>query len=329
MLILDILVIGAGMSGLIAATELQKSGFKVACVEKARGSGGRLSSKRIKSEKTGEMISFDLGCPSFDAQTGLFKAHVESWLSLGVAKVWHDSETEGVQYLATPRSSSITRYLADQLDVHFSTRITEVRKEKGQWLIYTGELDHRVFFAQAKHIVFATPPQQAADLLPENHPFIAALSQPILLPQWVLMLNVKGSLGLNHDDYTFTDSIISRLSLEAGKPDRNETKTHQVWVLQANTTWTEVNLETDKVKLEHELIAELATITGLPINVDDAYLHRWLYSVAQMNGLSGKLFLNDANGIWLCGDYLADSQTLSGVEAAFVSAHELVKNFQL
>jgi renalase len=43
MLVLDVLVIGAGMSGLIAARELQKFDLKVACVEKARGSGGRLS----------------------------------------------------------------------------------------------------------------------------------------------------------------------------------------------------------------------------------------------------------------------------------------------
>lgn len=328
MLVLDTLVIGAGMSGLIAATELQKSGLKVACVEKARGSGGRLSSKRIESAKTKKMINFDLGCASFDAKTELFRSYIENWISLDLAKLWRFTEELGSQYVATPRSSSITRYLADQLDVHFATRVTEIRKDHGLWLVYTGDIEQRKLFAQTKHIVFATPPQQAADLLPENHPFISELRQPILLPQWVLMLNVKGHLGLSDDYYEFTDSIISRLIMEQSKPERSETGGHQVWVLQADAEWTAKNLETDKAKLEHELLAELATKTGSPVIVDDVYLHRWLYSIAQENELTGKQFLSDDNGLWLCGDYLADTSKLSGVEAAFTSAYQLAKNFQ-
>tara|TARA_R110002167_G_scaffold118753_6_gene295502 strand:+ start:801 stop:1790 length:990 start_codon:yes stop_codon:yes gene_type:complete len=328
MLELDILVIGAGMSGLIAATELQKTGFKVACVEKARGSGGRLSSKRIESAKTKAMIHFDLGCASFDAKTELFRSHTETWASKGIAKVWRFSEKAGTQYVATPRSSSITRYLADQLDVHFATRVTELCKVNGQWSVYIGELGKRTLFAQAKHIIFATPPQQAADLLPKDHAFIDILSQPILLPQWVLMLNVKGRLDLIDDYYEFTDSIISRLLLEPSKPERVQLNDHQVWMIQADTKWTSENLDTEKTKIEHELIAELATKTGAPIIVEDAYLHRWLYSVAQPNELTGRKFLSDTNGIWFCGDYLADTTKLSGVEASFTSAYQLAKNFQ-
>lgn len=333
MLTLDILVIGTGMSGLIAATKLQQSGFKVACVEKARGSGGRLSSKRIESEKTKRMISFDLGCASFDAKTELFRTQVEAWASKGIAKVWHFSETVGSQYVAMPRSSSITRYLADQLDVHFSTRVTEIRKGKGLWSVYIGDnaggTGQQILFAQTKHIVFATPPQQAADLLPEGHSFISALSQPILLPQWVLMLNVKGRLDMTADYYEFTDSIISRLVLEQSKPGRARSSDHQVWMMHTEAKWTSENLSTDKAKLEHELLAELASKTGSPVVVEDAYLHRWLYSVAQPNALTGRKYLEDANGIWLCGDYLADTTKLSGVEAAFTSGYQLAKNFQL
>ena len=329
MLMLDVLVIGAGMSGLIVASELEKAGFDVAVVEKARGSGGRLSSKRVQSESSKAMISFDLGCASFDAKTELFRTQVETWASEGIAKVWHFSEITGCQYVATPRSSSITRYLADQLDVHFATRVTKIGKANGLWSAVVEESGQQVNFAQAKHIIFATPPQQAADLLPEDHPFIPALSQPILLPQWVLMLNVKGRLNLTEDDYVFNDSIISRLILESSKPERVESNDHQTWVLQADTKWTNANLDTDKIELEHRLVAELASKTGSPIIVEDAYLHRWLYSLAQPNELTGKFFLDDANGVWLCGDYLADTTKLSGVEAAFTSAYQLAKNFQI
>tara|TARA_R110001592_G_scaffold88962_1_gene261780 strand:- start:3966 stop:4964 length:999 start_codon:yes stop_codon:yes gene_type:complete len=331
MLELDVLVIGAGMSGLVAARELQKSGYKVACVEKARGSGGRLSSKRIQSTHSENMLSFDLGCASFDAKTELFRTHIEQWISRGVAKTWRYSNAGGTQYVGVPRNSSITRYLADHLDVHFSTRITDIKKEGDFWqaFIYEGNEGNEIqIFARAKHIVLATPPQQAAHLLPENHPFKNVLNQPILLPQWVLMVNVKGSVNLAGDYREFQDSIISRLILEQGKPGRDDNSGHQLWIIQADTQWTVEHLETQKEKVINSLVSELANITGSPVIIEDAYLHRWLYSIAQENELTGREFLSDGEDIWLCGDYLADTSTLSGLEAAFTSGFQLAKNFQ-
>ncbi|MFT6028795.1 MAG: renalase [Oleiphilaceae bacterium] len=331
MLVLDVLVIGAGMSGLIAARELQKFDLKVACVEKARGSGGRLSSKRFQSELSKKILSFDLGCTSFDAQTELFRSNIEQWISKGVAKTWRYSNEAGSQYVGVPRNSSITRNLADELDVHFSTQITEIKKVGDFWqaLIYKGDEGNEIqIFAHAKHIVLATPPQQAADLLPENHPFKHILSQPILLPQWVLMLNIKGRLELTGDYSKIKDSIISRLILEQGKPERDENSGNQLWVIHADPDWSAENLETDKGKLINSLVSELASITGSPVIIEDTYLHRWLYSIAQVNELTGRKYLSDDQGIWLCGDYLADTSKLNGLEAAFTSGYQLAKNFQ-
>tara|TARA_R110001592_G_scaffold227724_1_gene483979 strand:- start:12398 stop:13396 length:999 start_codon:yes stop_codon:yes gene_type:complete len=328
MLMLDILVIGAGMSGLIAARELHKSDYKVACVEKARGSGGRLSSKRLQIKHSENMISFDLGCASFDAKTELFRSQIEQWVSQGVAKIWHYSNASGTQYVGIPSNSRITRHLADQLDVNFGTRITKIEKVADVWQASIGEGNTQEIFAQTKHIVFATPPQQAADLLPEKHELKAVLSQPILLPQWVLMLNIKGSLGLAGDYREIKGSIISRLILEQGKPERADNHGHQLWLIHACPDWTSKNLETDKEALTNSLVSELASIAGTPVIVEDTYLHRWLYAIAQDSALTGRKFLCDGQGLWFCGDYLADTSRLSGLEAAFTSAYKLSKNFQ-
>ncbi|NBV51116.1 FAD-dependent oxidoreductase [bacterium] len=42
----DILVIGAGISGLASARALQDQGFSVAILEKSRGLGGRMATRR-------------------------------------------------------------------------------------------------------------------------------------------------------------------------------------------------------------------------------------------------------------------------------------------
>ena len=64
----DVLVIGAGMAGLIAAAELQRAGRRVLVLDKGRGVGGRLASRRI-----GE-ASFDHGAQFITARTPRFAA---------------------------------------------------------------------------------------------------------------------------------------------------------------------------------------------------------------------------------------------------------------
>ena len=327
MITLDVLVIGAGMSGLVAASQLSKSGLNVQCVEKARGSGGRLSSKRVSSEVNESVISFDLDCASFTASSELFRSQVESWIQDGLAKIWHYSDERGAHYVPVPRSSSLTRSLADHLPVHFATRISSVEKHPQGWMTYIEDAGQQVPFSLSQYIIFATPPQQAADLLPSGHAFKAPLSEPILLPQWVLMLYIKGHLDLNEPYYEFEDLPISKLILEQSKPERLEQGSHQIWVIHASTDWTAEHLDTEKDKVARQLMSELAGHLGAPLIVDQHYLHRWLYSQAQVHSLSGKSYLEDGEGLWFCGDYLAETDQVKGVEAAFTSANILVRNF--
>lgn len=329
MLTLDVLVIGAGLSGLTAASALQKKGVKVACVDKARGSGGRMSSKRVETGKTGDMLSFDLGCPYFDAKTSIFQNQLNEWERDGVVAAWGETETGQTLYVATPRSSSLTRYLSESLEMHFATRVTRLERIDGSWQAWVGEGEQQVPFARCNSVVFAIPPQQAADLLAPSHPFKAHLSQHILLPQWVLMVNVKGHLNLTGERYYFADSIISRLVLDNSKPQRNESSDHQCWVILADTQWSSETMDSDKAWVEKKLIAELAHLVGTPVIMEDRYLHRWLYSVAGPNSLTGRDYLKDDAGLWFCGDYLADTTYLGGVEAAFTSGCALAENFHL
>ena len=44
---MDVLIIGGGMAGLTAASELQGAGCRVLVLDKGRGVGGRLASRRI------------------------------------------------------------------------------------------------------------------------------------------------------------------------------------------------------------------------------------------------------------------------------------------
>ena len=58
------LIIGGGISGLIAATELKRNNFEVTILDKGRGIGGRLATRRIKHSVDIEGI-FDYGAQHF------------------------------------------------------------------------------------------------------------------------------------------------------------------------------------------------------------------------------------------------------------------------
>ena len=44
----DIAVIGAGMAGLVCAQQLSQAGYSVVVVEKSRGVGGRVATRRLQ-----------------------------------------------------------------------------------------------------------------------------------------------------------------------------------------------------------------------------------------------------------------------------------------
>ena len=60
-------VIGAGMAGGYLGSALGQLGHDVVVLEKGRGFGGRLATRR------GEGVQFDHGAPFFTARTSLFK----------------------------------------------------------------------------------------------------------------------------------------------------------------------------------------------------------------------------------------------------------------
>ena len=70
----DTLIIGAGLSGLSAAVDLQQAGHNVLLVDKGRGLGGRLAGRRIGD------ASFDHGAQFMTTRNPRFAATVQTGL---------------------------------------------------------------------------------------------------------------------------------------------------------------------------------------------------------------------------------------------------------
>ena len=127
------IVIGGGMTGLITATILQRKGIEVTVLDKGRGIGGRLATRRIDRGEATEAV-FDYGTQYFSIEDPKLKPWIDDWLRQGVIKQWFCSDTDKIRYCGVNGTRGIAKYLAQDLNVHTSSRVVKISYD-GQWSV--------------------------------------------------------------------------------------------------------------------------------------------------------------------------------------------------
>src|SRR3712207_9597058 len=74
------IMVGAGISGLVAACELSDAGWRVVVLDEGSGVGGRMATRRLGDG------TFDHGAQFFTVRSGRFGRVVAGWLEAGVAE---------------------------------------------------------------------------------------------------------------------------------------------------------------------------------------------------------------------------------------------------
>lgn len=135
---MDILIAGAGISGLIAANKLKDLGYTVTVVDKGRGVGGRMATRRIANGRA------DHGAQFFTVRHDAFSHYVENWLVRGLIRPWSMGWSDGS--IAAPSQDGHPRYVGDQgmttvpkhlaagLNVRLNTELTRVTANGSGWL---------------------------------------------------------------------------------------------------------------------------------------------------------------------------------------------------
>ena len=129
------IVIGGGITGLITATILQRKGIEVTVLDKGRGIGGRLATKRIDRDEPTEAV-FDYGTQYFSVEHPKLKPWIDDWLKQGIIKEWFGNDTDKIRYCGVNGTRGIAKYLAKDLNVHTSSKVIKVSYDE-QWLVET------------------------------------------------------------------------------------------------------------------------------------------------------------------------------------------------
>ncbi len=313
-------VVGAGVAGLACAGALSRAGREVSVFEKARGPGGRTSTRR------GEAGAFDHGAQYFTARDPGFAAAVAHWVGDGVAEPWRgriveargggqlvERETSAARYVAVPRMSALARHLAGDLRLRCGARIESVEGEPGAWWLgEEGGGRHGVFDA----VVVATPAPQAVPLLAPAPELAARAAQAELAPCLAAMVGFAARVEADLDGALVARGPLSWVARDSAKPGRDS---GERWVLHASPEWSAENLERAPDAFAPELVAALADLlgAGLPA-VRHLAGHRWRFARAT-KPLAAPFLHDPASGLAACGDWCGGDK----VEAAWRSGSAL------
>src|SRR5690349_19894515 len=115
----DVVIVGAGMSGLMAAYILVAHGLRVTMLDKGTSVGGRLATRRIGAGRA------DHGAQFFTVRARGFGDYVDRWLADGVVYQWTNGFSDGSigpesfdghpRYAVHGGMNALAKHLAGQL----------------------------------------------------------------------------------------------------------------------------------------------------------------------------------------------------------------------
>jgi predicted NAD/FAD-dependent oxidoreductase len=314
----NVAVVGAGISGLIAARILHDHGIAVTILDKGRGVGGRMSTRRAESG-----LCFDHGAQYFTARDPDFERYVRSWLVDGIIARWDGligiinngeisrSERNHDRYVGIPAMNSVCKHLARDLTVRSGTHVAKLTRTEARWTLRD---ESGVTLGDFDWTIVTAPAPQAADLLIDCAPHLAAEAAAVeMQPCWAVMIEFADLLPLNLDGAFVHGSPLAWVARNSSKPDRDGDS--DCWVLHASPEWSEEHMEADKSEIGPLLLSEFWRATRLTeVTPEHLSAHRWRFAIPK-EPLVDRCLSDSRLQIAVCGDWCAGPR----VEGAFLS----------
>jgi hypothetical protein len=297
-------IVGAGMTGLVAANDLVAAGHEVVVLDKGRAVGGRMASKRFAGAR------LDHGAQHFSVRSDAFGEAVREWSFAGVVGVWYEGVSlttdNGLEprHRGVPAMRSICEHLAAGLDVRTGSRV-EIVDATGV-VLETGE---RI---ESDSTIVTAPIPQALELIDDDlmTPETRATLQGIDYDPCIAVMAVLEQGPDLVDGHLAPDS-----ELIAWIADNNHKGVSEVPALTIHSTpaYARSQLEEGPEVWLRDLLGEFQRLVGTPVVESSA--HRWRYSMPTNSLDTG--FLQLGGGAWLAGEAFSGAR----IEGAFTSGN--------
>ena len=164
---MNVVVVGAGISGSVCAWRLAKFGHNVTLVEKGRGVGGRMATRRMEGAR------IDHGAQFFTVRDSRMEELLSLWVAEKAVVPWYDhipglpDLPRGQRYRGTEGMTSPAKVLAKEFSVETNLFVDRIRRDGQKWLISERAGEGRQL--QADHLVITIPSVQLLELFERSH----------------------------------------------------------------------------------------------------------------------------------------------------------------
>jgi predicted NAD/FAD-dependent oxidoreductase len=313
----DVAVIGAGITGLVCAQQLSQAGYSVLVLEKSRGLGGRVATRRLHN------TCADHGVCYLKPKGELLKRFVELLSRHHILEVW--TNEPDVNYIAPEGMSAIAKFLAQNLEISLNQRVAAITPIDNKWRLTFESSDEEL---TAASVVVAIPAPQAFTLIAPlgdlvNKAFLDNLRSIEFYPSLTVMAGYPADSQPLPEwkALTFVDNPdLAWIGLDSSKRHNSQ---QPLFVIQSSADFAERYLESLDLHLAaQQMLQSASQFVQLSWLATPEWMqvHRWRYAFPRnpwdKTFLSAESFLPlVCCGDW-CGGKLVEGAMLSGLAAA-------------
>lgn len=332
--IADIAVVGAGLAGLVCAQRLQRAGYRVVILEKSRGLGGRIATRRLPD------TCADHGLRWLEDQGAQSQQLIQAMLGQGLA-LWNGAvyrwQTGGLtlplappRYVAAVGITTVAKHLASGLQIWRGQRVTAISPDAQGWRLTLEPLEGDGQTLLAKALVMAIPAPQALDLLQPLANFLqpeifAALAAVQFNPCITAIARFSADHRARFDALPWAavqfppDSPIAWISLDSTKGRNPDCP---VLVIQSSAAVANAHLDATDLSPVGRMLLDDAKMHLLPELPEPQILqvHRWRYATVRSPYSKTHLSAAQPAPFVLAGDWCSPEEAPNhSVEQALVS----------
>lgn len=329
MTVLNLAIVGAGLSGLSCAKRLCQQGHRVTIFERANRRSGRLSNKVLSK------VSVDNGAQYFTARSSEFRLQCEHWSAVGVIAPWDMiphrikdgkfmlSPDETLRMVGVPSMGSLCEDLAQGQDIKYDYNVGRITQSAGKWTIHS---DTDVESGPFDGVVMSLPSENCHKVLTNSSLPLLNSSSDVHNPCWSVILEYDTQLAPNFYGAFCDDEMLRWVSYDTSKPGRD--KSTHMYVAHLNNKWTEQHIDLDR----HDVIAmvesRLSELFETTQSARRGKAHLWRYAIPKETFKPASCYIDHDKKIAVTGDWTKQGRVENAFLSGLDSANEIDRHWR-